>query len=199
MFYKKWDDVSIINHIMSKHGKKPLNSSYYSRNYPAVYAAAERIFGSWGNAIEACGLDYSKIRKYRVWSKEIIIKEIKKRRKNGQSLNSKYAYKTNRPLYMAALKRYKNWGSAVIAAGIDYGKVRLRRMMSKTEIKKEILDLYNRGADLAYPNMKENHLYLLAAGMKKLGNGSWAKARKVCGIRENYRQYARREQMEKSA
>ena len=47
--------------------------------------------------------------------------------------------------------------------------------------------------------MKENYLYLLAAGIKKLGNGSWAKARKVCGISENYRQYARREQMEKSA
>ena len=35
--------------------------------------------------------------------------------------------------------------------------------------------------------------------MKKLGNGSWAKARRVCGIRENYRQYARREQLRKSA
>ena len=58
------------------------------------------------------------------------------------------------------MKRYKNWGMAVSAAGIDYGKDRLRRMMSKTEIKKEILDLYNRGVDLAYPNMKENHLYL---------------------------------------
>ena len=80
---------------------------------------------------------------------------------------------------MAAIKRYKNWGTAVSAAGIDYGSVRLRRMMSKTEIKKEILDLYDSGVDLAYPNMKENHLYLLAAGMKKLGNGSWAKARKL--------------------
>ena len=199
MFYKKWDDISIINHIMSKHGKKPLNSSYYATNYPAVYAAAERIFGSWKNAIEACGLDYRKIRKYRIWSKETVIKEIKKRYKLGQSLNSKYSYKTNRPLYMAAIKRYKNWGSAVIAAGIDYGKVRLRRMMSKSEIKKEILVLYNSGVDLAYTNMRENHLHLLAAGMKKIGNGSWAKARKVCGIRENYRQYARREQMEKSA
>ena len=47
--------------------------------------------------------------------------------------------------------------------------------------------------------MKENYLYLLAAGMKKLGNGSWAKARRVCGIRENYRQYAGREQLEQSA
>ena len=41
MFYIKWNDISIINHIMSKHGKKPLNSSYYSTNYPAGYAAAE--------------------------------------------------------------------------------------------------------------------------------------------------------------
>ena len=104
-----------------------------------------------------------------------------------------------RPLYMAAVSRYKNWGTAIIAAGIDYGKVRLRRMMSKTEIKKEILDLYHSGVDLAYPNMRDNHLYLLASGMKKLGNGSWTKARKVCGIRENYRQYARREQLEQSA
>ena len=199
MLYRKWDDTSIINHIMSKQGKKPLNSSYYSTNYPAVYAAAERIFGSWKNAIEACGLDYSTIRKYRIWSKEIIIKEIKKIHKSGQSLNSKCAYKTNRPLYMAAVKRYKNWGTAVSAAGIDYGKVRLRRMMSKAEIKKEILELYHRNVDLTYSNIRDNHLYLLAAGMKKVGNGSWAKARKVCGICENYRQYARREQMEKSA
>jgi hypothetical protein len=199
MFYRKWDDTAIINHIMSKQGKKPLNSSCYSTNYPAVYAAAERIFGSWKNAIEACGLDYSKIRKYRIWSKDIVINEIKNRRKNGQSLSSKYTYKTDRPLYMAAIKRYKNWGSAVSAAGIDYGKVRLRRMMNKSEIRQEILELYHSGVELAYMNMKNNYLYLLAAGMKKLGNGSWAKARRVCGIRENYRQYARREQMEKSA
>jgi hypothetical protein len=39
-------------------------------------------------------------------------------------------------------------------------------MMSKAEIKKEILDLYHSGVDLAYPNMRDNHLYLLAAGMK---------------------------------
>ncbi len=168
-------------------------------NYPAVYAAAERIFGSWKNAIEACGLDYRTIRKYKIWTKEIVVREIKNRYKLGQSLNSKYAYKSDRPLYMAAVKRYENWGTAVTAAEINYAGVRLRRLMSKTEIRKEILELYRRGEDMAYPNMKENHLYLLAATMKKLGKGSWAKARRVCGIRENYRQYARREQLERSA
>ena len=188
MFRRKWDDVSIINHIMSSHGrKKPLNSSYYATNYSAVYAAAERFFGSWKYAIEACGLDYSAIRKYQIWSKEIIIREIKKTHKGGKSLNSNYTQKNNRPLYMAAIKRYKNWGTAIRAAGFDYSKVRLRRMMSKAEIKEEILELYRRNVDLAYPNMREKYQYLLAAGMKKLGNGSWEKARKVCGLKVNFR------------
>ena len=188
MFLRKWDDQSIIDHIMSSHGrKKPLNSSYYATNYPAIYAAAERFFGSWKYAIEACGLDYGKIRKYQIWSKETIINEIKKTCAAGQSLNSKHTQKNNRPLYMAAIKRYKNWGDAIRAAGFDYGKVRLRRSMSKADIKKEILELHARNEDLAYPNMREKHQYLLAAGMKKLGDGSWAKARKVCGLHVNFR------------
>ena len=187
MFKRKWDDQSIIDHIMSKYGKKPLNSSYYATNYSAVYAAAERLFGSWKYAIEACGIDYATIRKYQIWSKEIIIKKIKKTYKSGQPMSSNYTQKNNRPLYMAALKRYKNWGTAVTAAGFDYKKVRLRRMMSKAEIKKEILELYDRNEDLAYPNMRKKYQYLLAAGMKKLGNGSWEKARKVCGLHVNFR------------
>jgi hypothetical protein len=195
MFMRKWDESSIISHIMSRYGRMPVNSHYYVNAYPAVYAAAERIFGSWREAIEACGLDYGKIRKYRIWTKETVVNEIKSRYESGQALNSKHAYKSNRPLYMAAVSRYKSWGNAVKAAGIDYGKIRLRRLMGKAEIKKEILDLYRSDVDLAYPNMREKNLYLLAAGMKKLGGGSWAKARRKCGIRENYRQYVRKGKM----
>ena len=99
---------------------------------------------------------------------ETVINEIKKRHKAGQSLNSKYAYKTDRPLYMMAIKRYKNWSTGVSSADIDYGKVRLRRMMSKAEIKKEILELYNRSVELTFPNMREKHLYLLAAHSRNL-------------------------------
>lgn len=88
---------------------------------------------------------------------------------------------------MAAVKRFKSWGKAVKAAGIDYSKIKLRRNMNKAEIKREILKLYDSGEDLAYPNMRTNHQYLLAAGMKKLGDGSWQIARRKCGIKINYR------------
>jgi hypothetical protein len=59
--------------------------------------------------------------------------------------------------------------------------------MSKAEIKRQILKLHNEKVDLAYPNMRANYSNLLAAGMRNLGNGSWALARKKCGIRINYR------------
>ena len=42
-------------------------------------------------------------------------------------------------------------------------------------------------AAMAYSNMRKNHQYLLAYGMKKLGGGSWAEARRACGITDNYR------------
>jgi hypothetical protein len=187
IIYKKWHDSAILDHILARHGKEPLNSLYYSNSYPDVYAAACRIFGSWGNAIEACGLDYEKIRKYRQWSKGKILDEIKRLQKEKEPLNSINIQKNHNPLYMAAVKRFKSWGKAVKSVGIDYEKFMQRRRMSKAEIKRAILELHQKNEDLAYPNMREKHLNLQAAAMKKIGNGSWALARKRCGIRINYR------------
>lgn len=82
--------------------------------------------------------------------------------------------------------------------GIDYDNVRLRKSMGREDIRTEILSLLRRNIDLAFPNMRENYQYLLAAGMKKLGDGSWINARKKCGIHGNYRLYVRRREMSSS-
>lgn len=187
MFKKLWHPQMIVNHIMVRIDKEPLNSYYYATHYPDVYAAAEREFGSWKDAIEAAGLDYSTIRKYRSWTRQAVIEEIKKCAANGESLNSQFAQNNKKPLYMAAVKRFRSWGQAVRLAGIDYDKVRLRRSMTKAQIKREILDLFRQRVDLSYTNMRKNYQYLLAAGMKKLGSGSWANARRYCGILTNFR------------
>ncbi len=65
MIYQSWTAHAIKQHILSNDGVEPLNSHYYAVNYPDVYAAAERMFGGWQYAIESCGLDYEKIRKYK--------------------------------------------------------------------------------------------------------------------------------------
>ena len=177
----------IIEHILARHGRERLNSHYYATNYPDVYAAAERLFGSWKAAIEAAGLDYSKIRRYQKWSRDKVIRKIKEIYANGKPINSIAAQSNHKPLYMAAVKRFGNWESAVKAAGINYRKIRKRRLMDTNEVKQEIMRLYRSGIDLSYTNMRENYQYLLAAGMKKLGGGSWAVARLECGILTNYR------------
>lgn len=187
MFKQIWHPDMIVAHIMERNGKEDLNSHHYSTTYPDVYAAAERLFGSWGNAIDACGLDYNKIKKYKSWNRQTVLDEIRRLYKAGESLFSQNAQNNFKPLYMASIKRFGNWGNALVAAGVDYKNVRLRRSMTCAEIKREILELFRRHENLSYTNMRKNHQYLLAAGMKKLGNGSWANARKQCGILTNYR------------
>lgn len=182
MIYQSWTAHAIRQHILSNDGIEPLNSHYYAVNYPDVYAAAERMFGGWQYAIESCGLDYDKIRKYKRWSKDKVIEEIKRLKAENQSLNSKSIQQNQRPLYLAALRRFKNWGNALEEAGIDYKKIRKRRRMSAAEIRKELLTLSKKGVDLSYANMRENYLYLLANAMRKIGNGSWIHSLKVCGI-----------------
>jgi hypothetical protein len=180
----------VIDHVIRRYGREPLNYHHYVVNYPDVHAAGVRIYGSWKGVIEACGIDYSTVRIYRKWSKEKIIEEIKKRYADGEPISSNYAQKNYKPLYMAVVKRFKGWREAVILAGIDYDKVRLRRSMTPAQIKKEILALHKKGVSLAYTNMRANYQYLMAAGMKKLGDGSWDAARKACGIYVNYRSIA---------
>jgi len=187
MFKKIWHQQMIMDHILARKDKEPLNSYYYATHYPDVYAAAEREFGSWKDAIEACGLDYNSIRKYRSWTRQLVIEEIKQAAENGESLNSQYAQNHRKPLYMASVKRFRSWGQAVRLAGLDYDKIRLRRSMTKAQIKREIVDLFRQRIDLSYTNMRKNYQYLLASGMKKLGNGSWDNARKECGIITNFR------------
>ena len=187
MFKKIWHPDMITHHILSNKDKEPLNSYYYATTYPDVYAAAEREFGSWKDAIEAAGLDYNSIKKYKSWTRQLVIEAIKEAHAKGEAINSKSAQNHMKPLYMAAIKRFRSWGQAVKIAGINYGEIRLRRSMTKAEVKREILELFRKRIDLSYSNMRANYQYLLAAGMKKLGNGSWAKARRECGILANYR------------
>ena len=187
MFKQLWFPEMIQQHILSRLDKESLNSHYYSTNYPDVYAAAERVFGSWGGAIEACGLDYSLIKKYKSWTRQAVLDEIRRLAKEGEPLFSQNAQKNHKPLYMAAMKRFGNWGKAIQAAGVDYKHVRLRRSMTKADIKREVLALFRSGESLSYVNMRKNYLYLQAVAMKKIGDGSWARARRECGILTNYR------------
>lgn len=196
IFYQRWNEEMLKEHILARHGVEPLNSYYYATHYPAVYAAAERFFGSWGDAIAACGLDYAEIRKYKAWNKDKILAEIRERYARSEQMNSQYIQNHNHSLYMASVRAFGSWGAAMKRAGIDYDRIRLRRHWDEARVREAIVSLYQSGTDLAAPNMRMHYQYLLAAGAKKLGNGSWAVARTACGITENFRTAEHRSKFE---
>ena len=186
-FHRHWTEEMILNHINRRHGREPVNYHHYVINYTDAHAAAIRLFGSWANAVEACGISYNEVRKYRKWSKRKVLEEIRARYKKKEKLSSHYIQNNSKPLYMAAVKRFQSWGRAVKAAGIEYDGIRLRQSLGKEEIRKRILALFHKKESLAYTNMRARYQYLLTAGASKLGNGSWAEARRKCGIKVNYR------------
>ena len=190
-FNKRWNPDMVTSHIISRHGREPLNSSRYAAVYPDVHAAGARMFGTWKATIEACGIDYEEVRRYRRWSKSKVLSEVRKLKKDGQSLNSKRIQDHHRPLYQAAVKRFGSWNETLAASGIDHKRVMLRRGLSESEIREAVISLHQRGVDLAYPGMRRSHDRLLAAASRKLGGGSWAEARRRCGVRRNFRRRMR--------
>ena len=177
----------VTDHILSKVGLEPLYSHYYATTYPQVHAAALRLFGSWKEAIARCGLNYAMVRRYRSWSREQVIKEITLLNARNTNLSSTHIQQEYKALYMAALKRFGNWQKALESSGVPYDAIRQRQQPDADFIREEILKLYRSGISLAYTNMRKNHSFLLSHALRKLGNGSWVQARKVCGINDNYR------------
>jgi hypothetical protein len=76
-------------------------------------------FGSWAGAIKAAGLDYSKVKRIKSWSKHIIVSEIKRVRREGMDLSTAVTVRTKyRILHAAAIRHYGSWPAALKAAGL---------------------------------------------------------------------------------
>ena len=61
-----------IRSIFRADAKKPAN---VAKEYTNLYIKACKAFGSWRNALEACGIDYESSRNNKKWNREKIRKE----------------------------------------------------------------------------------------------------------------------------
>lgn len=92
--------------------------------YQNIITAAIRLFGSYAKALEAAGIDYDSIRKYRRnwWTKEKVIEEIQALEKLGERLSYAAMQDAYPGLVAGAARLFGTWGQAVEAAGISYRK-----------------------------------------------------------------------------
>jgi hypothetical protein len=92
---------------------------------PQLAAAATKKshFGSWREALEAAGLDYDSIRRYREWDDERILKMVREFHEKGLGLNAKSMEQEDITLITAARRRFDSWHQALTAAGLDYRQI----------------------------------------------------------------------------
>ena len=125
--YKSWTRDRIIDRIKELHGQ---NVDLSWRNVclnvdPQLAAAATKKshFGSWREALEASGLDYDSIRRYREWDDNRILEMVREYARAGKPLNAKNVELEDITLITAARRRFDSWHQALTAAGLDYRQI----------------------------------------------------------------------------
>ena len=120
-------DQSIDDHFRTK--GLPLIGVW--RDEPPLFNAAKKHFGTWHNALRAAGLP---AREHRTWSREKVLATICAIDNQGQSLAR--VWRTDKPLFQAAVRYFGNWENAMRAAGQD---PRPRRRWTRDQVIDELL------------------------------------------------------------
>ena len=114
-----------IKTIFRPEAEKPSN---VAKEHTNLYIKACKVFGSWRNAIEACGIDYESTRNNKKWNRERIHKEIRRLKRKGFSLRPSLLRKEGMTtLISAAEYHFGSWRKAVESCGFEYTCGRNRR------------------------------------------------------------------------
>jgi hypothetical protein len=128
--YKSWNRQRIIARIQELNAQGVDLSWRNVCNHvdPQLAAAATKKshFGSWREALNASGLDYESIRRYRDWNDKRVIELVREHASNGRALNAKNVQQDDITLITAARRRFDSWHEALSAAGLDYTAIVLR-------------------------------------------------------------------------
>lgn len=107
----RWTKEEVLRSIREWHASgKSLEGM--DRQYQVLYTSAVRHFRGWRNAVEAAGLQCER----RQWSRKVIIQEIRKRLRAGDSIRSSEPANIN--LAAAAARHFGSWTAALTAASV---------------------------------------------------------------------------------
>ncbi len=132
-------------------------------------------------------------RSYRHWSRDEVVREIRRLATEQSLLHSGYIAREFPSLLYAARKYLGGWEQAISAAGLDYGQIRRKRRWNKKTVIARIQELKAAGAPLHVSAIERAGGGLVAAAVSYFG--SWRKACEAAGL--DYSQVRRQHQWSK--
>jgi DNA-binding XRE family transcriptional regulator len=199
-----WNQKKVKKEIKARaEAGKPLNPHAVQKEDPKLYSAAAGLFGSWGKAVEAAGIDYLEHRKTGSWTPEKVLSRIKFACERGADLSDVTVNALAPGLYGAATVHFGGWKQAVEAAGLDYNEVSRTVRWSRAKIIETIHAAVKQGKPLKIKNFPSSfssavidHFGSWEAALKEAGyENSWQEPdknlqnnirgqRKACGLSE---------------
>ena len=151
--------------------------------HPHLLFAAVHYFRNWGCAVTACGIDYQKVRRHRIWSRKKVTKELKKHKEEGAELSYNVFEKKHPKLFHAAQYHFGDWQRALSFIDVDYKKIRKwpGKIWSKKKVTSKIKALKNKGVDLSFRAMFRQGLGVVVS-MGAFYFGSWRRSIEQAGL-----------------
>lgn len=149
--------------------------------FSCLITAAQSKFGTWRKAVKTAGYDDKKLLRLhsRNWTRNGIIREIRKRHKQGKSFAFRIWSKEDFPLYRVVMRVFKSRARALRAAGIDPDVAGGKIWWNKSKVIRHIRKISKSGESLASGYIMSHYHGLYYAGVKYFG--SWKNALKSSG------------------
>ena len=148
----------------------------------AAFASLQpRLFGSWDRALHAAGLDADEVNRYRKWTKESVVSELKARSREAEPMNSGAVQRDDPGLHAAAVRHFAGYDHALRAAKLDPDKVRQRKVWDRAEVIAGLKAAKRAGNPVSDSAVRREHPALYGAAVRLFG--SLTAAREAAGIK----------------
>jgi hypothetical protein len=174
----KWTRELVIRHILDCDA----NDIPLTVGNPGVtqslYQAGSRVFGSWGNAIQAAGLPLKRGNCGEKWPPSKILTVIRNLSRRNHPLNVKQLEERYGSMLSAARRLFGSWSKAVLAAGVDPTKIKRVTPWTRDLVIEGILTRALRNESLTARAIQPRSL--VAAGRRFFG--SWSGVLEAAGL-----------------
>ena len=181
-----WSKEKIVKRIKALFNKgEDLSYNRMARRQQGLLAAANYHFGSWGEAVNATGINYARdVRKIPKSTRDRIIAAIQEAHRVGDDLSWTSVTKNRKysALAYAAIRanQFGSWDEALGAAGLSAARVRRYEAWDEEKIIRRIKERWRRGRPLNSKAMQDQDSKLFNAALNYFGG--WDKALEAAGI-----------------